>query len=64
MSNALSNYFSQVFLLFRQMPSLTLLGVLYQDDKHTIEDLTHFFAPYPTLPKKKEKKNQSPGKAN
>lgn len=28
------------------MPGLTLLGLLlYQDDKHTIEDLTYSFAP-------------------
>ena len=33
------------FLLFRQMPGLTLLGLLYKDDKHTVEDLTYSFAP-------------------
>lgn len=27
------------------MPGLTLLGLLYQDDKHTTEDLTYSFAP-------------------
>lgn len=27
------------------MPGLTLLGLLYKDDKHTVEDLTYSFAP-------------------
>lgn len=44
-SYTLSNHFSQVFLLFRQMPSLTLLGLLYRDNKHTAEVLTHSFVP-------------------
>lgn len=44
-SYTLSNHFSPVFLLFRQMPSLTLLGLLYRDNKHTAEDLTHSFVP-------------------
>lgn len=44
-SYTLSNHFSQVFLLFRQLQSLTLLGLPSRDNKHTTEDLTHSFVP-------------------